>query len=44
MEQLSESPYIDGTSLTIVHLENGKATIETVGCINHMPEKKKYIH
>jgi len=44
MEQLSESPSIDGTSLTIVHLEHGKATIETIGCINHMPEKKKYIH
>lgn len=44
MEQLCDSPHIDGTSLTIVRLENGHATIEKVGCVEHMPPKNRFAH
>ncbi|KAA5586684.1 histidine phosphatase family protein, partial [Pseudomonas aeruginosa] len=39
MDQLWTSPEIEGTSLTIVKLENGQATIEMCGDIEHMPPK-----
>ena len=44
IDQLCDSPHIDGTSLTIVHLENGHATIEKVGCVEHMPPKTRFSH
>ncbi len=39
MDQLWTSPEIEGTSLTIVKLENGQATVEMCGDIEHMPPK-----
>lgn len=39
MEHLWSSPEIEGTSLTVVTLEDGEATIQLCGDIEHMPPK-----
>lgn len=42
MAQLWDSPEIEGTSLTVVKLEDGKAMIQMCGDIEHMPPKNMF--